>query len=140
MSTHTYNSSLVKISFRNVLLGGYVDGDFLSIEQNAEDWTLTVGADGESARAASNNASGRVTLSLQATSASNDVLSAFRNEDKLTGNGKGPLMIKDLSGRTVAFAADAWIVGAPSAAFGRDVGTREWVFESGDLSVQIGGN
>lgn len=138
--TPTYNSKLVTVSFRSALLSGFADGSFIKADASEEDWSLVIGADGEGARGKNNNRSGRVTLTLLATSASNDVLNSFRREDLLTGQGKGPLVVKDLSGRTLAFAADAWIVGAPSVEFGREVSDREWVFESANLDLSIGGN
>jgi hypothetical protein len=73
-----------------------------------------------------------------ATSASNDTLSAQHALDEASGNGAVPLLIKDLSGRTVAEAPNAWIRKLPMVEFGREVGTREWVLDCDELIMFVG--
>lgn len=136
----TYNPKRVAVSFAGRVLTGFADGTFISVERNEDTFTLAVGSDGEAARAASNNRSGRVTLTLMQTSASNDILSALAEADERSQLSTGPMMIKDASGRTVVLAAEAWIVKPAGAEFGREIGNREWIFETGDLSIFSGGN
>lgn len=136
----TYNPKRVIVSFGGQPLSGYADGTFIEVELNADAFTLTVGADGEGARSASADESGTVKLSLLQTSASNDVLNAAHATDKLTNLGAKPLMVKDLQGRTLVTAAEAWIRKAPSAGFAKEVGTREWTFETASMQQITGGN
>lgn len=138
----TYDAGEVAVIFAGSPITGGADGDFVSIEQNEDGFTLAVGVDGEGARSKSNNRSSRVTLTLLATSAANAVLSALYNTDIRTANGDGiaPLLIKDNSGNSLYTADKAWIVKPPTAAFGREVGTREWVLETHDLINNTAGN
>lgn len=139
--TKTIDPKLVIPTFLGIPLSGFADGAFIKIERNADAFSLVVGSDGESARARSRNRSGRITLTLLQTSASNDFLSAAHRADEIgVPGGKGPFLVKDLAGTTLVSAPSAWIVKFPSTEFSRDVGSREWVFESGDIDMFVGGN
>lgn len=136
----TYNSKRVIVTFAGQTLSGYDDGDFVSIEMDADTFAKKVGADGEVARARTNNDCARATIRLLQTSRSNDLLSAMHAADRAFGTGKGPLAVKDLSGTTLFFAPDAWVVRPPSVSFGREVGSREWALDTGPVEVFVGGN
>lgn len=136
----TYNPKRYVISFGGHTLTGFADGTFVSVQKAADDFTKVVGADGEVARSASADESATVTLTLLQTSRSNDVLSAFRREDKLTNLGKKPLLIKDLNGTTVASAAEAWIARGPNIENAKEISPRVWVIDCSHLFEHIGGN
>jgi hypothetical protein len=142
MALHTYDPSQVAVVFAGIPINGYADGTFLNVEQNEDSFTLTIGSDGEGCRAKSNNRSGRVTFTLGQWSMANDLLSAVHNVDINTpnGDGIGPLLIKDNSGRSIYTAEKAWIVKPPAAAFGREAESREWVIETDNLIQFHGGN
>ncbi|SRR5258707_12603406 len=123
----------------NVLLG-FADGTFVNIERNEDTFQLAVGADGDTARARSNNRSGRITFTLMQTSASNDILSAAAFADESTGTGIGPCMIKDLLGRTLVVCQNAWIVKPAPAGYAKDIQNRDWIIETDFLQVFLGGN
>lgn len=136
----TYNAAEVSMIFSGIPISGLADGTFVSVEQNEDSFAVTVGSDGESVRTATNNRSGRVTFTLLQSSLSNDLLSALHNADKLTGDGIGPLLLKDNSGRTVIEAAKSWVVRSPTAEFAREASSREWIIETADLVQFHGGN
>jgi hypothetical protein len=139
--TNTYDPKAILFTFLGIPLSGFADGTFIKVERNDDTFKLVVGSDGESARARNRNRSGRITLTLLQTSPSNDYLSAAQRADELgIPGGKGPLLVKDVLGTTLINAPDAWIVKPPAAEFGREVGSREWVFESGDIDMLVGGN
>lgn len=138
--TKTYDPQKVLITYRGALLTGFADGTFVNVSRAADAFTLTVGADGESARAKSADKSGTVRITLLQTSQSNDVLSAFAAQDEATGLGTGPLMVKDAFGTTLVMAAQAWIQKLPDVEFGKETGSREWAFQAGELAVALGGN
>lgn len=140
MTIPTYNPKKVAVYFNGKILSGFAPGTFVEISRNADGFSTEVGADGEGARVASNDFSGKVKIILQATSRSNDVMSALQVADELGNVGTGALMIKDASGRTVVNAAEAWIVKPADVSFGDDFGTREWVIESALIRVNVGGN
>ena len=123
-------------------ISGLADGTFVSVVFNEDAYALTIGSDGEGTRSKTNNRSGRVTFTLMQSSESNDLLSALHNLDLNTpnGDGIGPLLVKDNSGRTLVTAASAWVVKHPDAEFGREAATREWIVETEELLAQHGGN
>jgi hypothetical protein len=142
MPLRTYDPSQVIIVFAGIPLSGFADGTFLSVEQNEDSFTLQIGTDGEGTRSKTNNRSGRVTFTLMQSSQANDLLSALHNLDirSPNGDGIGPLLIKDNSGRSLFSAEKAWIVKPPTGEYGREAASREWIVETDHLILQHGGN
>lgn len=142
MSLKVYDAKAVAMIFAGIPISGLADGTFVSIEQNEDSFGLTVGTDGEACRSKTNNRSGKVTFTLLQSSATNDLLSAVHLLDIATpnGDGIGPLLIKDGTGRTLVEAQKAWIVKPPTAEFAREASSREWVVESDNLVQFHGGN
>jgi hypothetical protein len=140
MSFVQYDASQVTVIFNGAPMSGYTDGTFVSIEFDEQQWNKVTGADGLTQRSKTNNYAGAVTLTLMNGSPSNDVLSSAWNADRVDNNGKGPLTVKDLSGRTIWSAKNAWVRQMPSQGFGKDVESREWVMDCDELSGNAGGN
>lgn len=144
MSTEarTYNSSRVLVVVGGIPLTGLAEDTFVEITPAAARVTASVGADGEIARSINPNRMHTVTITLQATSASNDALSGLAFVDESTdGGGVFPILIQDLSGRTMFAASQAWISSLPSITFGAEAGEREWTITTGRPSAfMIGGN
>lgn len=142
MTVKTYDPDDVAQVFFGIPISGYADGTFISIEFNEESFSLSVGVDKEACRAKTNNDSARVTFTLMQSSICNDLLSAVHAVDKLSpsGDGIGPYLMKDNSGRTVNAAETAWIVKPPTQAYSREVESREWVLETDDMKAFVGGN
>lgn len=136
----TYSPKKFTVTAGPSIITGYAEDSFITVERNADQFALLVGADGEGARAASANKSGRITLRLIQTSASNDALSGLMQLDELTNFGQFPVFVKDLNGATVASAAEAWIVKWANIENGSGVGEREWIIETADLQMFVGGN
>lgn len=136
----TYDPSKVLITYNNFALSGFADGTFATVTRNEDMWTLSVGCDGEDTRSKSNNKSGTFEITLMQSSESNQILSDFMLADELSNSGSGPLLVKDASsGTTLYMAEQAWIKKAPDSEFGRESGSRTWVFETGVVAVNIGG-
>ena len=138
----TYNSARVLVLVGGVPLQGFAEGTFVNIAPQADRVTSKSGADGEVSRSISSDKRHTITVTLQQTSPSNDVLSGMALADELSGGGfPVPFLVQDLSGRTL-FATDvAWVSRAPNITFGVESGDREWAFETGRPSVFIvGGN
>lgn len=140
MAAKTYDPSQVAIIVGGFQITGFADGSFVTIARNADAFALYVGTDGEGTRAKSNNKSGRITLTLAQSSDSNAILSGIAAADELSNNGIVPVLIKDNSGVSLFAAETAWIVKSPDSEFGREVGTREWILETDNLAVFVGGN
>lgn len=135
MASNTYIPKLVIASFAGTGLTGFADGTFVTVERNSDGMTLKVGADGESGVAVSADESGKVTVTVLNTSKTNDYLSTCANLKT-----RGPLQIKDLSGRLLVLAEDAWVTKHASITKSKDVEENAWTFETGNLSITNGGN
>jgi hypothetical protein len=140
MAAKTYDPSQVAIIVGGYNITGFADGSFITVARNADAFALYVGTDGEGTRAKSNNKSGRITITLAQSSDSNAILSGIATLDELSNNGIVPLLIKDNSGLSLYAAETAWIVKTPDSEFGREVGSREWILETDNLSAFVAGN
>lgn len=141
MTVRTYDPSRVIVTVAAATLSGFAEDTFVNIEEIGDGVTSTVGADGEVARAMSADRRCRVTITLQQTSAGNDILSALLAADRLSGgNGLFPIAVADLRGRTVFASSEAWVVKNPAAEFGAQPGSREWTIETGNSAYFVGGN
>lgn len=140
MTVATYQPDLVTVAFQGVPITGFAPGEFISAVRNNDSWNLSVGSGGDATRAKSGDKSGRVTLTLLGSSASNAALSAIVATDEATGAGVGALLVKDLSGADVVVAGTAWIVKPPDLTKSNEESNREWVFESDNLEIVAGGN
>lgn len=140
MAVTTYDPGQVEIIFGPVRLSGFAEDSLVSIEKNNPRFTLKVGVDGHGTRSRSHDESAKVKVSLMQSSMSNDLLSGIAQLDRRSGQGVFPLLIKDLSGRSLFTAATAWLEGDPTVEFGKEVGTREWTIETDQLESLIMGN
>lgn len=140
MAIKTYDPKLVIITMGGVPLGGYADGTFLTVVRDEAKFTKVTGADGETTRAKSNNQSGTATITLLQSSASNDVLSGFAELDDLNNDGVVPFLVKDLSGRTLVAAGEAWIEEEADDEFAKETSDREWTIALGPFQKFTGGN
>jgi hypothetical protein len=124
------------------IVSGYSEDSIVNIERNAETFTMYTGADNTSTRIYNANKSAVITLSLQQTSASNDILSQlYRNDaDSRDSSGLFSLSIVDASGRSKYFSDDAYIGVVPNSAFANSMQTRDWVLHAHNLDTFIGGN
>ena len=51
-----------------------------------------------------------------------------------------PLAIKDLSGNTTFYAAQAWVTQFPEKSLGKEVTNIDWTINTGKATTFIGGN
>jgi len=135
MALKSYNAGEVAIIVGTRAMGGLAEDTFVNIQRDEQLHTKQVGADGEVTRSKTNNKSGMITITLQQTSDSNDYLTGLANNDSIV-----PITVTDLSGRTVAFAQQAWVQDFPDVELARDSGTREWVIDCANLELLVSGN
>ena len=138
MALKTYDLSKVIVTVNGLPIVGGADGDKIAIERATDDWTLTVGADGETTRSKQNNASGTITLTLQYGADANSVLSALQKLDDSTGFGTFAIVVNDTLGLSLCSSTDAFIMRPPALTYGRDVGQVEWSIMCGHLSISPG--
>lgn len=135
----TYSPDQVKVAFGPAIVSGFADGTFIKIEQMTDGVQSESGADGEVARAMSTDRRHRVTVTLQQTSPVNEAFSAIYLQDRITYTGTVPMVISDLSGKTLFEAGSAWIIKMPDAEFSKGFSNREWVIETASANFVIGG-
>jgi hypothetical protein len=140
MSVKTYDPAQVQVIFAGIPITGFADGSFVKVYRHNPMWSTKVGADGEGARAKSNDKSGAVEVTLMQSSSSNDLLSAQAKLDELSGDGVGPAMVKDASGTTLHSAESAWIEKPADSEFGKETGDRTWIIQTDNLDMFVGGN
>lgn len=137
--TKEYDPAGIKITFAGNVIQGYAPATFVTAARNADTFSRSTGADGESARAKSNDRSGIVTLTLMQGSTSNSILAALALADEVSGDGVGSLLITDLNGATLVAAETAWVRKPADASFGQELENREWILETGNLVIFPGG-
>jgi hypothetical protein len=136
----TYDPAQIVIQFGPYILSGYQDGTFVKAGRDGDTFTKYVGTDGEVSRARSRNKSGNVEVTLAQTSITNDLLSGVQELDELTGAGVYPFTIKDLNGTTLLFAPEAWIKKPADTEYGKEIGPRAWLFDTGKMETFTGGS
>jgi hypothetical protein len=124
------------------ILSGFSEDSIISIERNSDTFELYTGADDTNTRIYKANTSATLTVPLQQTSNSNDVLTQLYVNDKNTRDSSGlfSITVKDNSGRSNFFAEEAYIAVVPNSAFGNSMQLREWVIHAVRLETYIGGN
>ena len=140
MTFASYDPKDVHIIVDGNPITGFADGTFAVVSFDEQQWNKKVGADGHVARAKSNNYSGTVTVTLLATGLGNDVLNQLWQRDRRTNDGAKSLLIKDMQGRTVWSAKQAWVQQMPDQGYGKEIEDREWVLDCANLLGQAGGN
>ena len=127
----TYNPKEVVISAGPHIVTGIADDSFVTIEANGDGITKKVGCDGEIVRAVSPDGTYKVKIALLQTSDSNTYFSQKVDQDRETGDGMFPLLIKDLKGGLLYSSEEAWITKDATRTRGKDTNNNEWEFDSG---------
>jgi hypothetical protein len=137
-----YDPKKVICTVAGIPLSGFADGTFITVERNEDSFMLRVGVAGEACRAKNNNRSGRMTFTLLQSAACNSLLSGLNalDEQSPMGDGIGPFTLSDLNGDSLAGAEKCWIVKPASLTYSKEAETREWLFETADLSLVVGGD
>ena len=134
-----HDPGFVLVVWKGIEFKGFMDGTYVSAERDTDAYTKAVGATGDAARVRSRNRGGKVTLTLQQTSPTNDLLTAQQKIDEISNAATGSLTVKDLLGTTLIFAEVAWIMKSAKVDFGTELQGREWVFDCAELDMGVGG-
>lgn len=143
MGAKVYDADQVSLVFMGIPIeSGYADGEFLTIEQSAQDFDVVVGTDGEVTRSKTNNRHAVIKVKLMQSSSGNTALSALNNLDVLTpgGAGVGPMLVRDRQGTSLYTASKCWIAKPPDVSFDRTATSREWTLECANLVRLDGSN
>ena len=137
---YTYAADAVQIIVGGVPISGLADGTFVSISRDEQAYNKVTGADGTTSRAKTANRAGAITITVQQTSPSNDVLSGFMIADEAGDNGVVTVLVKDTIGRTLHSASSAWVQKMPDQDFSKEIEEREWVLDCARIDSFVGGN
>ena len=141
MALGTYSPDKVSINVAGHIITGYTETSFVDIEFSNDRITMEKGADGEVARVINSDDSAIITIRLQQTSSSNDVLSALFDADLISSSGAFPINVTDTSGSSSFTCDAAWITQYPTTTFSDGVEQREWNIQCGSLKLaHVGGN
>ena len=127
----TYNPKEITMAFGNHIVTGYADDSFVSIDPNGDGITKKVGCDGEIVRSINPDDTYIVKLTVLQTSDTNSFLQQKLAQDRKTGDGMFPILIKDLKGGMVFSTEAAWAIRAASRGYGKEAGNREWELHTG---------
>ena len=131
----TYNPKEVTVSCGSHIVTGFADDSFITIEPNGDGITKKVGCDGEIARAVSPDDTYKVKIVLLQTSDSSSFFSRKVDQDRDTGDGMFPILIKDLKGGEVFSTEAAWVVKKSPLNRGKDTNNREWELDTGSATL-----
>lgn len=142
--TTTYSADEVTLSvFGQQIDSGFADGEFVSVEKEADDFGDKAGADGEVARFKTNDNRATWKIKLLQTSLGNNILSAQRTLDlgNPNGAGVGVAELRDRSsGVLLAHSDKTWISKPPTISRGREVTEYEWTLRSANTQLDPSGN
>jgi hypothetical protein len=141
--TGTWDGAELTVVVGVLPLSGLSDGDSVTARRNQPFYNSRAGNDGAVGRAKVTDKRGQIEIHILQTSEMNDLLSTTFNLDSLSEEGSfvGPIVCKDLSGRTVISAGDAWLMQVGDVTFASgEVGERVYTFEAADLIMNLGGN
>ena len=133
--TKTYTPKEVTMAVGSHIVTGFADDSFITIEANGDGVAKKVGCDGEVARAISPDGTYKVKVALLQTSSSNAFFQERYAQDRDTGEGMFPILIKDLKGGLLFSSEAAWVIKPASRVYGKDTNNREWELDTGDATL-----
>lgn len=137
LNLRAYDPSAVVCSLGGYSPFGWAPDTKIEISR-AEDQILpTIGTDNDLSLALNRNNSGTMTLHLQSTSPSNDVLAGMCVQAKTTRFVTFPVLLNDPAGMNIV-STIGWIARPPELSIGKEVGTNDWVI--GLWNVEPTGN
>lgn len=139
-----YNSDEVSIIVGPVIItSGFADGEFLTIEGEADDTEDVAGTDGEVAVSRTNDRRATAMIKLMQTADANDGLSVLsnlaRSAPAMVG-GIVPFLVSDQNGRSLWTGENCWVQRPPDISLDRTAQSREWTIRIANLVRFDGGN
>ena len=136
---YAFDPAQVNVTVMGQTIVGFGE-EKVTVERSNPGWELTVGADGDATRVKSNDLSGTITITLQQTSPSNNLLSTLFEIDDQDDSGVVNCLIKDNKGFTYVEAKKAYVEKLPEASFAKTHSDRVWVLRCHNLTYFLGGN
>ena len=136
---NTYDPSQISVIVGGAVISGFADGTFVNAARNEDAFTYVPSSTGGGTRTKNANKSGRVTLTLQKTSESNEVLDNYADLDEKSNEGIFSILIRDNNGKDLHKGESAWIVKKPDSEESKELPNREWIIEVAELEMNVKG-
>ena len=147
MTINTYSPSDVDLFIDGYKVTGW---EKISIKRDRDSYTHIAGIRGKNTRVRNYDKAAIITLNVQQTSETHDILSEIHRQDTVdnetdetatTDNARLEITLKDRSGTSAFQTQDAYITGYPDLTFSQDFEDRVWVIRCLTSSTfKIGGN
>lgn len=134
-----YSADDVIVDYGGFTLHGFQKGTFVKVTPNSDLSKLNMGADGEACLVRFVDKSAKIEITLQQDSAANDWLSVQAAAFGASGGGILPLMVKDLTGRSLHTCAHAWVQKMPETEYAEEDTARVWILETESMQSFTGG-
>lgn len=137
-----FDPSQFNIVFAGVTMAGFSEDTMCKFEFDSPSMSDVAGVDGEVSRSKNMDRRAKLTVSLMQTSATNTLLSALYNSQRLSQNGAdvAALRVEDLNGSLVITGAESWIMEPPKPTYGKSAKEYEWVFRIANCEAFFGGS
>lgn len=139
---HNWDPARVDTLVGLIAMSGFADGAMIEFEEDGPRYKVVKGVDGQITRVKINGRVGTLTIHLQNTSKSNDVLSAFHIADLASDGGGGivPVAVRDRNGVTVLAAKEGFVEGFPKDTMSDKPEDRAWKVILVDYDLFLGGS
>ncbi len=134
-----YSPDDIIINAFDLRVQGYAKGTFVKVSRNSESFKLDVGSQGSATRVHMLDRSGKVVITLQAESETNDAFSRIARQDELTKRRTGVFQMISLNGATLHHEASCFLEKPADDERGDDAGTTEWTIICPNLDMFLGG-
>ena len=135
----TYDPSAISVIIGGAVISGFADGTFVNVARNEDAFAYVPSSTGVGSRTKNANKSGRITLTLQKTSPSNEILDNYADLDERSSSGIFSSLVRDNSGKDLHKGESCWIVKKPEAGEGKELPSREWIIEIAELEMNVKG-
>jgi len=141
MSTTNYSFDSIILNYAGVTISDYAaDNDSITVEYNSDNFTKTVGNDGNVVINKNLDQTGIFRFNLMQNSKINGILSGLWNTAYNGVFSTAPISLTDLDSNTLSAAAEAWIIKIPKLTYGKEINSVQWGIECAKLQSFIGGS
>jgi hypothetical protein len=135
MTSHVYNPASVICTLDGIPVRGFVDGDGISVETNAEEMTHRVGLDGEITLSVNPDKTAKIMLNVAQGSSASELLSNFRRKQTTNNLAGFSFDVVEVDSGSSASSTKAWIKKAPPVAYGMTGGDEAWELLSENMTI-----
>lgn len=128
----SYDAKDVSVIVGGVYLTGFADGTFVSYEKTEDNYAISVGAQGDPARAKVNNPLGTITVTLQQTSPQVSYLNNLARSGKII---EARVIHKGSNTEKIG-GTQCFILKEAAGEFSNEISSREFTIQIMDYSVE----